>query len=167
MTDPTGPDASSRPAEPAKSSGTRGGSRAPLTSARSKARREALDILFEAEQRGFNALDMLDERTQRPARENPPRPFAAEIVRGVAAHWGAVNDLISTYSQGWSLERLPAVDRAALRLGIWEVLYHDDTPDAVAVSEAVALVAALSTDDSPAFVNGLLSRIVQEKPTLV
>ena len=161
------PSASSRPATPASAREGRGGSRAPLTSARSKARREALDILFEAEQRGMNSVEMLEERTVHPARENPPRAFAAEIVRGVAAHWGAINDLISTYSQGWALERMPAVDRAALRVGIWEVLYHDDTPDPVAVSEAVALVGALSTDDSPSFVNGLLSRIVEEKPTLV
>lgn len=164
MPEPTEP---SRPASPAAAQEARGGSRAPLTSARSKARREALDILFEAEQRGKNSLEMLEERTAHPARENPPRPFAAEIVRGVAAHWCAINDLISTYSQGWALDRLPAVDRAALRVGIWEVLYHPDTPDPVAVSEAVALVAALSTDESPSFVNGLLSRIVEEKPTLV
>ncbi|MDO5698809.1 MAG: transcription antitermination factor NusB [Dermatophilus congolensis] len=161
------PAASGRPAESATPQDGRGGSRAPLTSARSKARREALDILFEAEQRGKNAIEMLDERTSHPARENPPRPFAAEIVRGVAAHWGSINDLISTYSQGWIIERMPAVDRAALRVGIWEVLYNDDTPDPVAVSEAVALVATLSTDESPAFVNGLLSRVVEEKPTLV
>ncbi|MBO3142416.1 transcription antitermination factor NusB [Dermatophilus congolensis] len=137
------------------------------TSARSKARREALDILFEAEQRGKRPLEMLAERVAHPARVNPPRAFAAQIVEGVADHWAAIDDAISTYSQGWALDRLPAVDRAALRVGTWEVLYHDETPDGVAVAEAVALVADLSTDSSPSFVNGLLSRIVEVKSTLV
>lgn len=163
---PDEPTATNRPSR-SESRGARGGSRTPLTSARSKARREALDILFEAEQRGTNAIAMLEERTVHPARENPPREFSALIVRGVAEHWESINELISTYSQGWTIDRLPAVDRAALRVGIWEVLYHDDTPDGVAVSEAVALVGRLSTDESPAFVNGILSRIVEEKPTLV
>ena len=109
---------------------------------------------------------MLAERTSIPARENPPREFTSHIVRGVAEHAGAIDDAIATYSQGWSLERLPAVDRAALRVGVWEILYCDDTPDGVAVSEAVASVADLSTDSSPGFVNGLLSKIAEVKDTL-
>ena len=85
---------------------------------------------------------------------------------GVARHAAAIDDLIATYSQGWALSRMPAVDRAALRIGVWEIVFHDDTPDGVAVSEAVALVTALSTGESPGFVNGLLSRIADIKPSL-
>ena len=81
--------------------------------------------------------------------------------------WTAINELLATYSQGWSLERMPAVDRAILRIGAFEVVYADDIPDSVAISEAVALAKSLSTDDSPRFVNGLLARLAEIKPTLV
>ena len=104
--------------------------------ARTKARKRALDILFEAEQR-------------------------------VVGKWTAINELLSTYSQGWPIERMPAVDRAILRIGTYEVVYADDIPDGVAISEAVSLATSLSTDDSPSFVNGLLARIAEIKPTLV
>lgn len=162
MTDPhTAPEAD--PPRAGRASARRG----PRNSARGKARREALDILFEAEQRGRQPTETLSDRYSFPARENPPREFASTIVRGVAEHAGAIDDAIATYAQGWSLDRMPAVDRAALRIGVWEILWHDDTPDGVAVSEAVALVSDLSTDESPGFVNGLLSRIVEVKPTLV
>ena len=81
-------------------------------------------------------------------------------------HWTDINELLSTYSQGWTIERMPSVDRAILRLGAYEVVYTDDIPDGVAISEAVELATSLSTDDSPKFVNGLLGRLSEVKPTL-
>src|SRR5690606_1437091 len=93
--------------------------------------------------------------------------YAVDLVEGVIAHRDRIDELLATYSHGWTVERMPAVDRAALRLGTWEILYNDDVPDAVAVDEAVGLVRALSTDESPSFVNGLLARLVELKPTLL
>ena len=134
--------------------------------ARSKARKRALDILFEAEQRGLNARDLLAERLAKPVTEAPLNQYTADLVEGVVAHWTDINELLTTYSQGWSLERMPSVDRAILRLGAFEVLYGDDVPEGVAISEAVELATSLSTDDSPKFVNGLLGRLAEVKPTL-
>ena len=136
-------------------------------SARSKARKRALDVLFEAEQRGMNVETLLAERLAHPGTEAPLNEYSVELVQGVVRKWNAINELLSTYSQGWTIERMPAVDRAILRIGAFEVLYADDVPDAVAISEAVALAKSLSTDDSPTFVNGLLARIAEVKPTLV
>ncbi|MFD1213419.1 transcription antitermination factor NusB [Arthrobacter sp. GCM10027362] len=135
------------------------------TSARGKARRRAVDILFEAELRSVSPFDALRDR-----RENTDQiinPYTVEIVQGVVAMQEQIDEFLSTYSQGWSLERMPAVDRTILRVGTWELLYNDDVPDGVAVSEAVELAKALSTDESPAFVNGLLGRLQQLKPTLL
>ncbi len=140
--------------------------RAPLTSARSKARRAALDLLFEAEQRGVEAADLLAKRQASPATEAPLRPYTASIVEGVQAERDAIDDAIRGYSHGWPLERMPAVDRALLRVATWEIVYNDEIPDGVAVSEAVDLASLLSTDESPNFVNGLLSRIAEVKATL-
>lgn len=142
------------------------GTRGSLSSTRSKARRAALDLLFEAEQRGVNAASLLSERLAKPVGETALRPYTSSIVTGVVDHWADLNELITTYSQGWELSRMPAVDRAVLRIGAWEILYNDEVPDGVAVSEAVELATLLSTDASPAFVNGLLSRLVEVKPTL-
>jgi N utilization substance protein B len=136
-------------------------------SARSKARKRALDLLFEAEQRGLNAETLLTERIAKPATQHSLNEYTVEIVRGVVAKWNEINELLSTYSQGWTIERMPAVDRAILRIGAWEVVYSEAVPDAVAMSEAVALATLLSTDDSPTFVNGLLARLAEVKPTLV
>jgi N utilization substance protein B len=133
--------------------------------ARSKGRRRAIDLLFEAEQRQLNARDLLKERLAAPVTEAPLTEFTADLVVGVVDHWTQINDLLTTYSQGWTLERMPAVDRAILRLGAYEVLYAE-VPEGVAISEAVALATELSTDDSPKFVNGLLARIAEVKPTL-
>ena len=135
--------------------------------ARSKARKRALDILFEAEQRGVNADALLSERIARPATQHALNEYSVEIVRGVVGRWNEINELLATYSQGWTIERMPAVDRAILRIGAWEVVYSEAVPDVVAISEAVALATSLSTDDSPTFVNGLLARLVEVKPTLV
>jgi N utilization substance protein B len=132
--------------------------------ARTKARKRALDILFEAEQRGIEPLRLLDERQ---AAADPPVPaYAADLVRGVVANRERLDELISTYTQSWPLDRMPSVDRAVLRLGAFELLFVDDVPDAVALSEAVLLARQLSTDDSPGFVNGLLARLLSLKPTL-
>ena len=136
-------------------------------SARSKARKRALDILFEAEQRGVNAETLLEERIAKPATEHALSDYTVEIVRGVIARWIQINELLATYSQGWAIERMPAVDRAILRIGAWEVVYSETVPDGVAISEAVTLATSLSTDDSPTFVNGLLARLSEIKPTLV
>ena len=132
--------------------------------ARSKARKRALDILFEAEQRDSPVLDLLAERT---TLGSPPVPgYAADLVRGVAAHAARIDELISRYAEGWTLDRMPAVDRNVLRIGIYELLWADDVPDAVAINEAVLLAQDLSTDASPAFVNGLLARLAELKPSL-
>ena len=94
------------------------------------------------------------------------RPFTSELVYGVVEHGDRIDDLLSTYSQGWTLDRMPAVDRNLLRIGVYELLWDDDVPDAVAISEAVTLARSLSTDESPTFVNGLLGRILEIKPRL-
>jgi N utilization substance protein B len=132
--------------------------------ARSKARKRALDVLFEAELRDQPVLEVLAERA---ADENPPLPAsAADLVRGVHAHQERIDGLIAEHAQGWALERMPAVDRNILRIGAYELLWADDIPDAVAISEAVQLARDLSTENSPAFVNGLLARLLELKPTL-
>jgi N utilization substance protein B len=134
--------------------------------ARTKARKRALDLLFEAEQRGVNAADLLRERLAAPVTEAPLSEFTADLVMGVVEHWNQLDELIATYAQGWTLKRMPAVDRAILRLGAFEVLYSTDVPEPVAISEWVGLATELSTDDSPRFVNGLLARLAEVKPTL-
>jgi N utilization substance protein B len=132
--------------------------------ARSKARKRALDILFEAEVRGEPVLDLLD---QRMAQSSPPvGEYAAQLVRGVQAHRDRIDQLLAEYAEGWTLDRMPIVDRNVLRIGLYELLWADDVPDAVAISEAVLLARDLSTDASPAFVNGLLGRLLELKPTL-
>jgi len=132
--------------------------------ARSKARKRALDILFEAELRGLPVLPLLAERQS--LGEPPVSEYAAALVRGVAAHADRINEFISWNLVDWTLDRMPAVDRNILRLGVYELLWADDVPDGVAISEAVALAEDLSTDHSPAFVNGVLARLRDQKPTL-
>jgi transcription antitermination protein NusB len=132
--------------------------------ARSKARKRALDILFEAEVRGEPVLELLAERAA--AGDPPVSEYAAELVRGVQAHAEQIDALLDEHAQGWTLERMPAVDRNILRIGAYELLWSADVPDAVAISEAVVLAGELSTDDSSSFVNGLLGRLLELKPTL-
>jgi len=131
-------------------------------SARTKARKRALDVLYVADIRQITVADALAQEADR-AREQPERssswPYAREIVTGVMDHADEIDELLETYAQGWTLARMPAIDRALLRIGTWEVLHADDVPDAVAISEAVELAQSLSTDDSAPFVNGLLARI--------
>ncbi|MEU2201428.1 transcription antitermination factor NusB [Isoptericola sp. NPDC019482] len=135
--------------------------------ARTKARKRAVDLLFEAEQRGIDPQVLVADRVIEPHTEAAVPQYTVDLVEGVVAHRERIDELLATYSQGWTVERMPAVDRALLRIGTWELLYNDDVPDAVAVDEAVDLAGQLSTDDSPSFVNGLLGRLVDIKPTLL
>ena len=129
--------------------------------ARSKARKRALDILFEAELRENDPLTTLAERSA--AAEPPVRDFTTALVEGVSAHRGAIDArIVTALAEGWSLPRLPRVDRSIMRIAVYEI-DHSPVPDAVAVSEAVRLAAQLSTDDSPSFVNGVLRTVVDTK----
>ncbi|MCU1562895.1 MAG: NusB antitermination factor [Arthrobacter sp.] len=113
----------------------------------------------------MSAFDVL--RSRREQTDQIVNPYTLEIVEGVVSHQVAIDEFLETYSQGWTLERMPSVDRIILRIGTWELLYNDDVPDGVAVSEAVALAKTLSTDESPSFINGLLGRLQQLKPSLL
>jgi N utilization substance protein B len=132
--------------------------------ARTKARKRAVDVLYEADLRGADPVELLRERVADPS---PPVPdHAVRLVEGVAAHAGRIDELIERHARGWSLERLPDVDRAILRMAVFELLWADDVPDAVVIDEAVELARTLSTDDSPAYVNGVLGAILDtEVPT--
>lgn len=134
-------------------------------SARHKARKRALDALYESDVRGRDAVTTLAERRAR-ADDPVPDDYAITVVEGVVAHQERIDGLLAEHATGWELDRMPAVDRAILRIGAFEVLYNDDVPDEVALAEAVALAEKLSTDESPQFVNGLLGRLVELKPSL-
>lgn len=131
--------------------------------ARSKARKRALDILFESELQGLEVGATLARRI---ATANPAlNEYAVALVEGIIAHRDRIDEIIGAYASGWTLERMPTVDRNVLRIGTFEILYRDDVPDAVAISEAVALARELSTDESPGFINGLLAQVTAAKPT--
>lgn len=144
--------------------------------ARSRARKRAIDLLYEADLRTLNRsadrlahldevlLEVLRERLEFPGHEAALPQYAVDIAEGVASQLAHIDEYLTTYSHGWTLPRMPAVDRAILRVGAWEILYNEEVPDAVAIDEALALATRLSTDDSPAFINGLLDRIMQMKP---
>ena len=134
--------------------------------ARTKARKRALDILFEADQRGENILEVLEQRIAESGRQVPIPEYAAQIVRGVVARWIEINSLIQEASPEWTLQRMPGVDRAILRIGAWEILANDEVATAVAIDEAVELARDLSTADSPAFINGVLGTIARDAPAL-
>ncbi|MCD4526071.1 transcription antitermination factor NusB [Nocardioides sp. cx-173] len=129
--------------------------------ARSKARKRALDLLYASEMRGESPTEALDRAIADG--EGPTNDYTATLVRGVVAHQSEIDELLATYSEAWTLDRMPAVDRNVLRLGVWEMLYAEDVPDTVAVSEAMALVRELSTDESPPFVNGILGAIQRSR----
>jgi N utilization substance protein B len=133
-------------------------------SARGKARKRALDVLYASELRNERAVDALDRAVE--SGEAPTNEYTSFLVRGVVEHQARIDDLLTTYSQGWTLGRMPAVDRNVLRIGVFELLYVEDVPDAVAETEAMNLVRDLSTDESPAFVNGILGSILRNKATL-
>ena len=134
--------------------------------ARSKARKRALDILFASELRSEDPVVALDRAIE--AGEGPTNDYTATLVRGVVEHQSRIDEVLTTYSKSWTLSRMPAVDRNVLRIGVYELLWGDaDVPESVAVSEALHLVQDLSTDDSPAFVNGLLGSVMRDRATLV
>ncbi|HWO62718.1 MAG TPA: transcription antitermination factor NusB [Umezawaea sp.] len=126
--------------------------------ARSKARKRAVDILFEADLRGEDPVTLVAGRVG-SADVPPVNDYTVTLVEGVKAHQARIDDLISEHAEGWTLQRMPAVDRAVLRIGLYELLWATDVPDAVAIDEAIELAKGLSTDDSPRFVNGVLGRI--------
>jgi N utilization substance protein B len=133
--------------------------------ARGKARKRALDVLYEADLRGIDPMTTVADRL---AQADPPVPdYAVELVEGVTARRARIDELIATYSEGWTIDRMPPVDRNLLRIAIFELLWCDEVPDAVAISEAVDLAKDLSTDESPRFVNGLLGRLQLLKAELV
>ncbi|MGH3646609.1 MAG: transcription antitermination factor NusB [Micromonosporaceae bacterium] len=128
-----------------------------IVPARRKARKRAVDVLYESEMRGAEALDVLRDRV---GRADPPiSEYTRTLVAGVVEHQARIDELISTYAQDWSLDRMPPVDRNIVRVATYELLWCDDIDIPVAISEAVELAKSLSTDDSPRFVNGLLDRL--------
>ncbi len=134
--------------------------------ARSKARKRALDILFASELRSEDPVVALERAIE--AGEGPTNDYSSTLVRGVVEHLARIDEVLSTYSVGWTLARMPTVDRNVLRIGVYELLWGEsDVPESVAVSEAVHLVQDLSTDDSPAFVNGLLGSIMRDRASLI
>jgi len=132
--------------------------------ARSKARKRALDLIYASEMRHRSALEALAEQTESGAAHND---YTVRLVEGITAHRARIDEVIASYAQGWTMERMPAIDRNVLRLATFEVLYVDEVPYAVAVSEALKLVRDLSTDDSPGFVNGVLGNIVRDRNSLI
>jgi N utilization substance protein B len=137
-------------------------------SARSKARKRALDVLYAADARDADPLAVLAERidSAATAEAGPLGEYAEALVRGYAAHADRIDDLLGEHAEGWTVQRMPAVDRAILRIAVYELVYSDDVPPAVAVDEAVELAKSLSTDNSPRFINGLLGQILTIAPQL-
>jgi N utilization substance protein B len=128
--------------------------------ARSKARKRAVDVLYESDVRGVEPVSLLAERL---AQADPPVPaYAEELVEGVTGRLADIDEMLGKHSEGWTVERMPPVDRAVLRLALYELLWRDDVPDAVVIDEAVELAKSLSTDESPRFVNGVLGRVLRE-----
>ncbi len=135
-------------------------------SARTKARKRAVDAVFAADLRKISPLTLIAETAELTAdRQNQDAIFgyAKEIVQGIVDNHNEIDDLLDTYSQGWAIDRMPNVDRAILRVAVWEIIFNDDVPDAVAINEAVEMAKDLSTDESGAFINGLLTRISATK----
>jgi transcription antitermination protein NusB len=133
-------------------------------SARSKARKRALDILYETDLRDTDPVATVGERV---ARADPPVPeYAVELVEGVTENRQRIDEIIASYAEGWTLERMPPIDRNVLRIGVYEMLWREDIPDLVAIDEAIELAKSLSTDDSPKFVNGVLARILRSRPVV-
>ncbi|MBO0982572.1 transcription antitermination factor NusB [Rathayibacter sp. SD072] len=135
-------------------------------SARTKARKRALDIIYNADVRQIPFAESLRAEAERAVHE-PAREaswlYAREIVDGVIDHSAEIDGLIERLSKGWTLARMPLVDRAILRIGVWEILHNDEVPDGVAISEAVEAATVLSTDDSAGFINGLLASVAESR----
>ncbi len=129
--------------------------------ARSKARKRAVDVMYESDLRGDDPMTTLADRV---ALADPPiNDYTIELIEGVASRREEIDQMLSNYSEGWTLARMPGVDRAILRIGLYELLWADDIPDAVAIDEAVELAKALSTDESPKFVNGILGKVLRDQ----
>jgi N utilization substance protein B len=136
---------------------------------RHQARKRAVDLLFEAEARGISAGEVVEVRNalaEAKSEVAPLHPYTAAAARGVSEHAAHIDDLITSHLQGWTLDRLPAVDRAILRVAVWELLHADDVPEPVAVNEAVELAKELSTDESPGFINGVLGQLMLVTPQI-
>jgi N utilization substance protein B len=133
-------------------------------SARSKARKRAIDLLYEADMRGVDVRTVLAGRGAHP--DPPISPYTVELIEGVAANGVRIDEILADYADGWTIERMPSIDRAILRLGILELAWRDDVPSAVAIDEAVELAKSLSTDESPRFVNGVLAAVLRDAPPL-
>lgn len=135
---------------------------------RHQARKRAVDLLFEAEARGLTPAAVVESRNALADKGDASalNPYTVTVARGVTEHAAHVDDLISAHLQGWTLDRLPAVDRAILRVAVWELLHAEDVPEPVAVDEAVELAKELSTDDSPGFVNGVLGQVMLVTPQI-
>ena len=132
---------------------------------RGRARRRALEILFEAEHRHTTPLDALQRR--REYTDQTINPYTTAIIDGVITHQEQIDELLAQYAHGWTMERMLAMDKSILRLGAWELLFNDEMPDGAAVNEAVNMAREYSNDDSPGYVNGVLGRLQDLKPTLL
>jgi N utilization substance protein B len=137
-------------------------------SARSKARKQSLDLLYEADIRGASALDLLTLRdiVEDGPDARPIRDFTRELITGVSDNKRKIDELITTYAQGWDMDRLPAVDRNILRLGIYEIVWSTDLDDGIAIDEALTLAKELSTDESAGYIHGVLGRISSIKESI-
>ena len=136
---------------------------------RHQARKRAVELLFEAEARGLSPAEVAEAHTVLAESNDEVvqlNPYTATVARGVSEHAAQIDELITSHLQGWTLDRLPAVDRAVLRVAVWELLYADDVPEPVAVDEAVELAKKLSTDESPGFVNGVLGQVMLVTPQI-
>lgn len=143
-----------------------------MSAARTKARTRAFQILFEADHRDVDPLSVLADWV---ARARDPKPdegvpqigeYTMQLIEGYVKHARRIDELISTYSVGWTIDRMPIADRNVLRIGAYELIWEDGVPDAVVVDEAVEIAKEYSTNDSPAFVNGMLARFMELKPTI-
>ena len=137
-------------------------------SARSKARKQTLDLLYEADIRGASAADLLLQRdvVEEGPDARPIREFTKTLIAGVTENKRKIDELISTYAQGWDMDRLPAVDRNILRLGIYEIVWSSDLDDGIAIDEALTLAKELSTDESAGYIHGVLGRISSIKESI-
>jgi transcription antitermination protein NusB len=137
-------------------------------SARSKARKQSLDLLYEADIRGASAIELLTLRdvVEDGPDARPIREFTRELITGVSDNRRKIDELITTYAQGWDMDRLPAVDRNILRLGIYEIVWSTDLDDGIAIDEALTLAKELSTDESAGYIHGVLGRISSIKESI-
>ncbi len=131
-------------------------------SARRKARKRALDFLYEADIRSARAIDLLESRGEIELSE---RDYVLELLLGVETNAPKIDELITTYAQGWDMDRMPAIDRNILRISLFEILFKNDLDDQIAASEAVEIATELSTEDSAKYINGVLGRIIVLKPS--